>query len=135
MRDDSYAALVAKHKYKTKAKKKYIGTSMETINADYERKNWSSVILWNCEHPVNRILTPAYVMGATGRKLHRFEHLDDSDIGELPLEWNWLADEYEPEDAKLIHYTLGVPSIPHYKGSLKADEWFKTVSQVNHLET
>lgn len=135
MRDHNYAVMVAKHKYKTKHKRKYIGTSMETVNVDYERKNWSSVMLWNCEHPCNRILTPAYVQDATGRKLHRFEHLDDSDIGEIPLEWNWLAEEYENNaDAKLVHYTLGIPSIDHYRGSNHSAEWLKTVEQVNHVQ-
>lgn len=135
LRDDNYAVQVVKHKYKTKSKKKYIGTSMETVNCDYERKNWSSVILWNCEHPGNRILTPEYVMGATGRKLHRFEHLIDEDIGDLPMEWNWLADEYtHNEDAKLVHYTLGVCSIPAYKDSSHNEEWFATVKQLTHIE-
>lgn len=134
LRDDSYAVMVSKHKYKTKHKTKYVGTSMETINVDYDKKNWSSVILWNCDHPCNRILTPEYVMGSTGRKLHRFEHLTEDDIGEIPLEWNWLVGEYEKSDAKLVHYTLGVPIIPAYEDSIYADEWFKTVLQINHLE-
>lgn len=135
MRDDNYAVMVAKHAYQTKTKRKYIGTSMETINVDYDRKNWSSVILWNCAHPCNRILTPAYIQGATGRTLHRFEHLADDDIGELPKEWNWLAEEYEHnEDAMLVHYTLGVPGIAHYKESSHAGEWLTTARLVSHIE-
>jgi hypothetical protein len=37
-----------------------------------------------------------------------FRWLDDERIGELPIEWNWLPDEFgvNPE-AKLLHYTLG----------------------------
>jgi len=135
LQDDAYAVMVAKHDYKTKSRRKYIGTSMETINPDYPRKNWSSVILWNCAHPQNRLLTPQYVMGATGSTLHRFQHLNDDEIGELPKEWNWLASEYpENPDAKLIHYTLGVPGIRAYADSDHSDEYHAAAQQVMHIE-
>lgn len=134
-RDDSYAVMVAKHSYQTKSKRKYLGTSMETINPDYPRKNWSSVILWNCEHPENRILTPEYVMGANGSQLHRFQHLRDEDIGEIPKEWNWLVTEYpENPDASLLHYTLGVPGIAAYADCDHSDEYHETASRVLHIQ-
>lgn len=133
--DDRYAVQVVKHNYKTRSKWKYIGTSMQTHNADYPRKNWSSVILWNCGHPSNRVLTPDYVMGATGAKLHRFEHLKDDEIGALPAEWNWLSEEQEQNDeAKLYHYTLGVPGIAHYKDCDYADKWLTAVKAMTHIE-
>ncbi len=59
---------------------KYLGSK----NENYPRKNWSSVVLWNCEHPANRALTPEFVQSATGAQLHRFTWLDDALIGELP---------------------------------------------------
>lgn len=133
MRDDEKAVMVAKHNYTSKHKRKYIGTSMETHNMNYPRKNWSSVILWNCAHPSNRTLTPEYVMASTGSKLHRFDHLEDSEIGDIPLEWNWLAEEYEPKDAKLIHYTLGAPVFKEYGKSLYAEEWFKAFYQMSSV--
>ncbi len=135
LRDDQFAAMVVKHDYKTKAKRKYVGTSMETVNPDYPRKNWSSVILWNCGHPANRILTPAHVMKATGPQLHRFQHLADDEIGELPAEWNHLVTE-QPEnpDAKLVHYTLGVPEIPAYRDCDYAAEWLQTKRQAVEVE-
>jgi lipopolysaccharide biosynthesis glycosyltransferase len=52
MRDQRYAVMVAKHNYSSKAQRKYIGTSLETHNAVYPRKNWSSVMLWNCPAPL-----------------------------------------------------------------------------------
>lgn len=131
MRDDTYGVMVAKHEYQTKHKEKYIGTGIQTINRDYPRKNWSSVMLINCEHPENRILTPAYVMASSGRELHTFSHLRDEDIGEIPKEWNWLVGEYaHNDDAKLVHYTLGVPIIPHYKDCDYAEEWLSTLDEV-----
>ena len=57
LRDPSKAVQVVKHDYKTKANKKYLGNK----NEDYPRKNWSSVILWNCGHQENRVLTPEFI--------------------------------------------------------------------------
>lgn len=135
LRDDSCAVQVVKHDYHTKAKWKYIGTSMQTHNADYPRKNWSSVILWNCAHPANRVLTPEYVMGASGAKLHRFAHLTDDEIGSLPAEWNWLVEEMPPnDDAKLYHYTLGVPGIEHYRDCDHADKWLAAAEATMNID-
>ena len=59
--------------------------------------------------------------------MHRFSWLDDSDIGELPKEWNWLAIEYPVnKNAKLIHYTLGTPCFKEYKDSEMASIWYDT---------
>ncbi len=136
MRDEKYAAMVVKHEYKTKHPRKYLGTGLETHNRDYPRKNWSSVILWNCGHPANQVLTPDYVMASTGSKLHRFEHLKDEEIGELPKDWNWLAEEYAPNpNAKLVHYTLGVPAMQQYAHAEHAREWFEAYYGTQHIET
>jgi lipopolysaccharide biosynthesis glycosyltransferase len=121
MADPSKAVMVVKHDYQTKATQKYLGN----INENYPRKNWSSVILWNCDHPKHKILTPDFVSKQTGKFLHRFSWLDDQDIGELPLEWNWLANEYRVNrEAKLIHFTLGTPCFKDYKNSDMADIWY-----------
>ena len=123
LRDESKALLVVKHNYETKVSKKYLGNK----NENYPRKNWSSVILWNCSHPKHRILTPEFIAKQPGSYLHRFSWLDDSDIGELPKEWNWLAIEYpENKNAKLIHYTLGTPCFKEYKDSEMASIWYST---------
>ena len=57
MRDESKAVMVVKHDYKTRMTKKYLGSK----NENYPRKNWSSVILWNCGHEENRIVTTDFV--------------------------------------------------------------------------
>ena len=121
MADPSKALMVVKHDYQTKASIKYLGN----INENYPRKNWSSVILWNCSHPKHKILTPEFVSNQTGKFLHRFSWLDDNDIGELPVEWNWLACEYEKNtDAKLIHYTLGTPCFKDFRDTDMAEIWY-----------
>jgi lipopolysaccharide biosynthesis glycosyltransferase len=128
LRDDSKAVQVVKHDYQTKAIKKYLGNK----NEDYPRKNWSSVILWNCAHPDNGILTPEFIRNQPGSYLHRFSWLNDDQIGGLPIEWNWLAIEY-PENpaAKLIHYTLGTPCFKDYADQSMSDIWHKIYLHTN----
>ena len=121
-RDDYKDVMVVKHDYKTRMPVKYLGAK----NEDYPRKNWSSVILWNCNSFPNRRLTPQFVQHATGSELHRFSWLEDSRIGELPPEWNWLPDEYGVnKDAKLLHYTLGTPCFQEFADTPQGDEWHR----------
>ena len=122
LRDPSKDVKVVKHDYKTKMSEKYLGSK----NEDYPRKNWSSVILWNCNSFPNRKLTPAFIQKSSGAELHRFTWIDDSRIGELPIEWNWLPDEFGVNlDAKLLHYTLGTPSFHEFAMTPMGDEWHR----------
>ena len=128
LRDDSKAALVVKHDYKTKASIKYLGNK----NENYPRKNWSSLILWNCGHPANSVLTPEFIQSNLGSFLHRFSWLSDELIGELPPEWNWLAIEYPPNpNANIVHYTLGTPCFKDYANESMSDLWYQTNSRVH----
>ena len=114
--------MVVKHDYKTRMPVKYLGAK----NEDYPRKNWSSVILWNCNSFPNRQLTPEFVQKSTGSFLHRFTWLDDERVGDLPKEWNWLPDEYgENLDAKLLHYTLGTPCFQEFADTPQGSEWHR----------
>jgi lipopolysaccharide biosynthesis glycosyltransferase len=118
--DHSKAVMVVKHDYKTKAKRKYLNS----VNEDYPRKNWSSVILWNCGSAINNKLTPEFIEKAKGSELHRFLWIPDERIGELPIEWNWLSQEHgEYDKAKLIHYTLGTPCFRENANDFMAKEW------------
>ena len=127
LRDESKALLVVKHDYQTKVHQKYLGN----INENYPRKNWSSVILWNCAHPKHKILTPEFIATQTGKYLHRFSWLEDGDIGELPIEWNWLAIEYPiNQKAKLIHYTLGTPCFKDYRDTEMSEVWHQTQQRI-----
>lgn len=126
LRDPFKAVQVVKHDYKTKHARKYIGEPMESVNADYPRKNWSSLMLINCAHYAWRSLNPETVAKLPGSYLHRLEFIDDRFIGGLPVEWNWLADEYgENAEAKLLHWTAGIPAFKHYQNAPMAEEWFK----------
>ena len=122
LRDESKALLVVKHNYQTKKSIKYLGN----INENYPRKNWSSLILWNCAHPKHKMLTPEFIANQSGKFLHRFSWLEDHDIGELPIEWNWLAVEYPVNTkAKIIHYTLGTPCFKDYRDTDMSENWFE----------
>jgi lipopolysaccharide biosynthesis glycosyltransferase len=123
LRDESKAVMVVKHDYQTKFSRKYIGSPMENDNLDYQRKNWSSVMLINCGHPSNRFLTPQVVQESGGAFLHRFKWLTDDEIGELPAEWNHLVGEYEPGPANLYHWTLGCPGMTHYATAHGSKVW------------
>jgi lipopolysaccharide biosynthesis glycosyltransferase len=122
MRQHNVDVQVVKHDYKTRMTEKYLGSR----NEDYPRKNWSSVILWNCQNPANKRLTPEFVEKATGAELHRFSWIQDERIGELPREWNWLPDEFGANPkAKLLHYTLGTPCFTEFHDTPQGDEWHR----------
>lgn len=113
---------VVKHEYRTKYPIKYLGAQ----NNDYSRKNWSSVMLWNCAFHPNRVLTPEFVGSKSGAYLHRFLWLDDERIGDLPPHWNHLCMEYTPNPkAKLLHYTVGTPCFDGYQEQEGSREWFE----------
>lgn len=121
------AVCVVKHEYQTRHPVKYVGTSMQCENADYPRKNWSSLILWNCGHFANKALSPEFVAQQTPQFLHRFEWLKDQQIGELPHDWNYLVSEYAPSSAALYHHTLGVPGIRHYADAYGSWQWHRSL--------
>lgn len=135
LRDMYKAVQVVTHAYGTRHPRKYVGTAMESDNRDYPRKNWSSVMLINCSHFSWRSLDPISVGTMEGRDLHAFEFVRKSaEIGALPVEWNWMADEMgENKNAKLIHYTAGIPAIPHYANSPMANDWSMAALKVNHI--
>lgn len=110
--DDKYAVMV------TKNPKKF---------------EWASMILYNCGHPANRVLTPEYVQDAKQcRAPHAIDWLPDELVGDLPREWNHLVG-YDPprNDAKLVHYTQGMPVFEETRGSEYAEEWLNEHAKAN----
>jgi len=94
------------------------------VQTQYGRKNWSSFVYFNCDHPSNRNLTLEMVNTLPGRDLHRFCWLQDDEIGELGPEWNYLVGHSDPAVVpKVIHFTDGVPDMPGYEDAPFADEW------------
>lgn len=122
--DHDKAIMVCKHDYKPTNTTKMDGK----VQSVYPRKNWSSLVLWNCDHPANKTLNPTVVSNASGKYLHRFEWLKDSEIGEIPIVWNWLVGWYkEPRDGtpRALHYTEGGPWFDKYVNCEYSQEWYK----------
>ena len=98
-----YSVMCCQHNYTPKQDIKFRGAK----NQAFPKKNWSSFMLMNCKKCT--ALTPDYVNRASGLELHQFKWLEgDHLIGVLPLEWNWLAGEYEhKDDINNVHVTEG----------------------------
>ena len=112
--DDRYAVMCVHHDYKVQEGFKMDGQK-QTV---YPRKNWSSVVLWNCGHPSNKVVTTDLVNDekTTGKYLHRFSWLKDEEIGELDHTWNYLVGVYDDiKKPNLIHYTEGGPWFENYR--------------------
>ena len=126
--DPKYAVMCAQHDYTPEE-----GTKMDgQLQLQYPRKNWSSMVLFNCGHPSNKKLTKELVNDpeTTGKYLHRFSWLEDDEIGELSHEYNWLVGWYkEPKDGtpKVLHYTEGGPWFENMRDCEYGDIWKKEV--------
>lgn len=120
-RDLDKAVMVCKHDYTPKLQTKYLGN----VQYPYPKKNWSSVMLFNCAHFHTRRLTPEYVNTATGLELHQMKWTEESRIGDLPLEWNWLVEEYPfNSNAKNVHFTNFGPWLHGHEQVDYAEEWY-----------
>ena len=128
--DPSKAISVVKHDYRP----------TETVKMDgclqhlYPRKNWSSFIVFNCEHPGVRALTPEIVNTAEPAFLHRFMWLADSEIGSLDRGWNYLEGWYPEvlDGVNAIHYTRGGPWFENMSDCGFSELWR---SELSNLET
>ena len=123
LREERYAVMCVKHDHNPKEDTKFLGS----VQSRYEKKNWSSVMLFNCARCKN--LTVDYVNTASGLDLHRFHWLDDEAlIGEIPHKWNHLVD-YDPKipesEIANLHYTIGGPYFEEYKECGYAKHWVK----------
>lgn len=122
--DPTKAVYCVQHDYKPAHQIKMDGQKQ----AAYPRKNWSSLMLFNCGHPDVQALTPSVVNSASPSYLHRFEWVQDqSHIGALDLDWNFLDGEYEKPDStpRVIHYTNGGPWFEEWQKCDHAELWLR----------
>jgi hypothetical protein len=102
------------------------------VQSYYQRKNWSSVILWNCDHPAHKRLTLELLNSAPGRDLHRFCWLKDEEIGSLAPRWNYLVDvEPRPSSPAIYHFTLGGPWFDKWAGGSEDKTWYHELQLYN----
>ena len=77
----------------------------------------------DAEHEQWRSFTPDHVAG-TAKSLGLLQLLGFS-RGSLPNEWNRLVDEGQPvEDAKILHWSSGIPGFDHYRDAPGAKLWW-----------
>jgi lipopolysaccharide biosynthesis glycosyltransferase len=126
------AVRVVKHDYEAKGDTKFLNA----VQTHYQKKNWSSVILFN--NALCTKLTPDYVENAPGLELHQFGWLKPTQVSSLPTRWNHLIGEpgYEPgtanaDEIKLIHYTQGTPCFEEYKDCEYATYWHAEYADMN----
>lgn len=130
MRDEQYAVMCVKHQHVPKEDVKFLNA----VQTKYEKKNWSSVMLFNNEKCFG--LTPDYVNTATGLQLHQFKWLDNDDlIGEIPQSWNHLVGYNTPNpNASLIHFTEGGPYFNEYADCEHHETWQKAYEQMHRVD-
>jgi len=118
--DDKYAVYCVHHRHEPPP-----GTKMDAqIQTRYARKNWSSFIIFNCDHPANRALTLDVLNNTPGRDLHRLFWLADCDIGELGPEYNFLVGHSDSSiDPIVVHHTEGTPDMVGYENVAFAQDW------------
>ena len=122
--DPSKAIYCVKHDYTPKEKHKMDG-QQQTI---YPRKNWSSFIVFNCDHPSNKKLTVDIVNSESGSFLHQFKWLKDEEIGTLDERWNWLegwTSQHNKNKPYAVHYTRGGPWFDEWQDVEYAKEWIQ----------
>ena len=114
---------VVDHNHKPAAKTKMLGQ----VQTQYTCKNWSSFMLFWCDHFDCQHLTPEYVDTASGLDLHQFKWVVNGQIGRLPFRWNHLVgydDDTTPIEAiSCLHWTEGGPWWDKYVNAPYADVW------------
>jgi len=132
LRDPEKAVMVCQHSSESfRAGTKYLGNE-QTV---YEKKCWSSLMLFNCEHSACERLNPHYIDRVSGLDLHQFKWCDDKDIGSLPLEWNWLVGHYpHKEGISAVHYTEGGPYFKDYRFCDYDVPWWEAHNRMKYVK-
>ncbi len=101
--------------------------SDKAVHISFEQPKFerASMMMFNCAHPSNRVLTPEYIEDPDVKHLHSIGWLQADEIGSLPKEWNvcipYTSDP--PDNPKLVHFTQGVPYWWETKNQPHADKW------------
>ena len=104
-RDDAYSVMVKKHHHIPKEDTKFLGQEQ----SKYSRKNWSSLMLFNCSRcqPLTRHIVNTMTPGLW---FHQLRWTPDNEIGEIREGWNHLVGYDTPNpSADLPHFTSGGP--------------------------
>lgn len=89
------------------------------------RFEWPSLMMFNCEKCWK--LTPEKIDDEDFKP----QGFDWGSVGTLPPEWNHLVGYDEPKQAKMVHYTQGIPLFPEVKDCEYSKEWMDEAMKVN----
>lgn len=116
------------------------------VNQQQDRFEWASAMLFNCENC--KTLAPAYIDNEKNQ-LFDFAWTDHGagiQVGELPPEWNRAVGYVDTADAKLLHYTQGIPCwaetrgvddgpwVAAFKGMVKTCSWNELLGNSVHAK-
>jgi lipopolysaccharide biosynthesis glycosyltransferase len=122
--DEKYAVMCVQHDYIPKSDTKMDGV----VQTTYPKKNWSSLMVFNCEHENTKNLTVENVNEKSPKYLHRMEWTDE--VGSIPITYNYLEGDYEYiENPKVIHFTNGGPWHETWDGDYK-NKWIKQYEEL-----
>lgn len=106
-----HAVACVKHDFSKKSDTKFNNQK----DVWYDKKLWSSLMVFNNSHPDCKKLTLDKVLTESGQYLHQFEWTEEEKIAEIPKKWNWCEgydDMSKIHQAKGMHWTRGGPWIP-----------------------
>ena len=128
--DPEYALMCVQHEHIPDETLKMDGVEQTR----YYRKNWSSLMLFNLDHPLNKDLDIDAVNHKPGSWLHSFGWLPDEAIGDLPAAWNWI-EGVSPRilPPKAVHYSVGGPWFENYRDVAFAQEWIAERAMMSRI--
>ena len=106
-------------------------TKMDGLKQEwYPKKNWSSLMLFNCDHRDCKSLTPSVVSNQSPKYLHRMEWAEDESVGAIPWDYNYLVGYYSfTEKPRALHFTDGGPWHKDTVDVEYADEWLSYLTK------
>jgi lipopolysaccharide biosynthesis glycosyltransferase len=136
--DDKYSVMCVKFNWVPPEDERYKMDNV--IQTRYTKKLWSSLMLFNLNHPDVKKLDHKAVNLNTGSYLHKFKWTNNNNIGSLPVEWNFVPSvTTKAVQPKAIHYTKGGPWFEEYKDCDYSAVWIDYLNSIpknfilNHL--
>ena len=125
--DNKYSVYCVKHNYSNC----FSNIKMDGKKQEYyPRKNWSSLMLFNCSHNSTKNLNPSSVSNETPQWLHRMNWCNDDEIGEIDKSYNYLVGYYnDREKINAYHFTDGGPWFEQYQNIIYGDKWLKYINE------
>jgi len=101
------------------------GTSAVQVMQEQDKFEWASVMLFNNANC--RVLTPEYIDDPANKLLE----LKWGPVGTFDPEWNHCVNRRLPMQAKLYHFTEGIPLWDEVRGSPLDEVWDEEYADMN----